>query len=93
MTDKEINSLVIKLEREQKIADGNLKNSEWKLDQEAKQYFEAKNKVEAAKVIGVKANQDFKRHQQLTPVESSTGRSTDSRASMHSKTSKSRNGF
>ena len=52
-------------ENNKKCKDGNLKNSEWKLDQEAKQYFEAKNKVEAAKVVGIKANQDFKRHQQL----------------------------
>ncbi|CBY12707.1 unnamed protein product [Oikopleura dioica] len=93
MTDKEINSLVIKLEREQKIADGNLKNSEWKLDQEAKNYHEAQRKVENARLVGLRANQDFKRHQQLTPVQSSNERHSDSRASMHSKSSKSKNSF
>jgi hypothetical protein len=42
-----------------------LKNAEWKLDQEAKNYHEALRKVDDARVIGLRANQDFKRHQQL----------------------------
>lgn len=56
--------LVSQLEREKVLLDGQLRNMEWKLDQEAQSYHTAKTKLENAESERHKADGNFRQNQQ-----------------------------
>ena len=60
--------LVSQLEREKILLDGQLRNMEWKLDQEAKAYHVAKSKLENAESERYKADQSTHQNKQKKQI-------------------------
>ena len=50
MPPAKVKVLVAQLEREKLLLDGQLRNMEWKLDQESKAFYTAKSKLTSAEV-------------------------------------------
>jgi len=55
--------LVSQLEREKVLLEGQLRNMEWKMDQESKAYHNAKNKLANAESEILKANENVHKYE------------------------------
>merc|ERR1712110_442239 len=77
--------LVSQLEREKILLDGQLRNMEWELDQEAKAYHVAKSKLDNAESERYKATDNYRQHQNkkqiLSPISGESRRSNNSNRS------------
>ena len=62
MPATKVKVLVGQLEREKLLLEGQLRNIEWKMDQESKSYHDAKQKLKNAESEIIKANDNLKQY-------------------------------
>ena len=62
MPATKVKVLVGQLEREKLLLEGQLRNIEWKIDQESKSYHDAKQKLKNAESEIIKANDNLKQY-------------------------------